>query len=361
MGVSTDERRDLLQRVVGQRPQTTSYYATALAQIEQKKHSWNWAAALLGPYWMLYHRAFWPFWIGVLVVPLWKGLLLRLVGGRGLAAAAAIAPEKLWRELCAGNWKVPLLLFCLFVLNLSFWMLLWGRFGNHLLFWSLHRKKKAGYFALPSYRSTERGWMILSVGLIILYCVSIACVQSFTKALAQADLVSRCILRAIPMEIPWGWSTTYASPKLVLLGQLIGSSFIAFGCFAVLLGLAVSKTIVTPLREWNQVRRQHQEEKFLKELASFSSINKSFQESNEPEKGAELEEDRNLERPSPVASTENQAENEEGQVADASADVSNTEKEEPRGKESAPVSLEKTPQKLKDKIRSALLHFLEKE
>lgn len=279
-------------------------------------------------------QSLFTFWTTVFAMPLWNHIGLRLIGGRGLVAAASIAPEKLWRELLAGNWQIPLLIFGLFALNFLFWSFLWGRWGNRLLFWSLQRKEKAGYFTLPSYRTTERGWMILFISLLLIYCLGGVCVQSFAEALDHVDHVSKCAFCGVSIGVlRWFWDTAYASPKLALLGQLIGTALIVWACFIGMFGLVLSKAVITPLREWNQLRRHRQEEEFLKELEIFSELKKSFQEETDKE---------NIESVAQSGKTETEAK---------------TAKPE---ETSASTPMTQTPYSLTEKIRSVLLKFLQK-
>lgn len=269
--MTESKQKNLLQGAVGQRPQTTVYYATALERLDKKENPWNWASALLGPYWLLYHRAFFLFWCGIFVMSACQNAVLWLIGGRGLVVAASIAPQKLYREFLAGNDQIPLLIFSFAIVNFLLWTFLWGRFGNRILFWSLRRREKAGYFALPSYRSTERGWMVCVLLLLFICSVCVAEVRNLVDKL-ENGFVSLCTFGWGPLL---SWVTRrmpYAASKLDLLGPLLGNAFAGLICYLALVGLTVFKIILAPLREWNQLRQRRLKGEFLRELENLKDL-----------------------------------------------------------------------------------------
>lgn len=283
--LTENERVTLLRMATGQRLQTIPYYVNALAKEEQGRLSWNWAAALLGPYWALYHRLFSPFWLGLLLIPLWNNCWLFLIGGKALIAASSIETEKLSREFFAGNWSVPLLLFSLLLLNTLFWAVLWGFGGNKLLFKLLRRKEKAGYCALPSYRATERGWMFWAAALILISstCANIA-LQEGENLLKPLDLL--LLWENLPASLD--------SPRAALALRSLSSGLIAALTYGVAIGLFLTKTIITPLREWSIIRRQHKENAFTEALEHFRSNETSTPEDPiQTPKGSSSEEKEN--------------------------------------------------------------------
>lgn len=158
--LTDEERKALVQMAAGQKPWNITYYAKALERIERGKlFSWNWAAALLSPMWLWYHKAFAISWI---VIATGEALGFFIGPDEGACAQAFT------HLLQTGQFSSELR-------NMVYWLLsegilyilFFGLFGNRLIFSSLRRKRSRGYDKLPHYSWTESRWIWLASGLLV--------------------------------------------------------------------------------------------------------------------------------------------------------------------------------------------------
>lgn len=155
--LTNEERTNLVKMAAGQKPWNVSYYAKALDEIEQGKIGpWNWASALLGTVWLLYHKVFNVFWLIFFCSEILSSFL-----GDDTVYVNAIQNGYFPSEFVWGT-----------VIFFVLWIVLLGIFGNRILFFSLRRKLAKGYANLPHYAWTESRWLWITMPLLIMCIVT---------------------------------------------------------------------------------------------------------------------------------------------------------------------------------------------
>jgi hypothetical protein len=133
-----------------------SYYAKAFEMIKTGRLTWNWAAAIFGGGWLLYHKMYGSFWIFYSLTLLSFPSLLTLFTGNS-------SPS--WLDLVGYLNFIPFVGF--------------GLFGNNLLLHGMLRKSDNGYHKLKKYKGTYgNASLFYLMILLVIYCSAVITLSS---------------------------------------------------------------------------------------------------------------------------------------------------------------------------------------